>query len=90
MVYITHIRLRNGSGLQHISHVRWERPSHGRAGDYSRDQMVGYINQGNDVYVRGPGNASDAKVVVVNTTPPHLKTVADGRETNNLLSLPHF
>ncbi len=90
MVYITHIRLRDGTGVQHISHVRWEQPSHGRSGDNTRETMVGYINEGNDVYVRGPGNASDAKVVVVNAHPPHLKTVADGRETNNLLALPQF
>lgn len=90
MVYITHIRLKDGTGVQHISRVKWEQPSHGKAGEYTRQQMVNYINDGNDVYVRGRGNASDAKVVVVIATPPHLKTVADGRETNNLLSLPHF
>lgn len=90
MVYITHIRLKDGAGVQHISHVKWEQPSHGKAGEYTRQQMVNYINGGNDVYVRARGNASDAKVVVVNANPPHLKTVADGRETNNLLSLPHF
>ena len=90
MVYITHIRLSGGRGVQHITHVRWEQPSYGRSGTYARQQMVDYINGGNDVYVRGHGNANDAKVVVVNTNPPHLKTVADGRETNNLLSLPEF
>lgn len=90
MVYITHIRLSGGTGVQHISHVYWEQPSHGRSGTYTRQQMVDYINRGNDVHVRGRGNTKDAKVVVVNANPPHLKTVADGRETNNLLSLPHF
>lgn len=87
MVYITQIRLSGGTGVQHISHVYWEQPSPGRSGTYTRQQMVDYINRGNDVFVRGPGNTSDAKVVVVNANPPRLKAAADGREANNLLSL---
>lgn len=90
MVYITHIRLNGGRGLEHISELKWEQPSHDKSGHLTRQQMVDFINRGNDVYVRGRGNTPDAKVVVVNANPPHLKTVADGRETNNLLSLPLF
>lgn len=90
MDYITHIRLSDGTEVQRISHVRWEQPSRGRSGGSTRAQMVDDISEGNDVFVRARGNASDAKVVVGNATAPHLKIVADARETNNLLSLPQF
>ncbi len=84
MVYITHIRIMGGDGVEHITRVRWEQPSHGTARECSLAQMVEFIRDGNDVFVL------DAKVVVVNGNPPYLRTVADGRESNNLLSLPRF
>jgi len=84
MVYITHVRTTGGDRIEHITRVRWEQPSHGTTRECSRAQMVDFIREGNDVYVR------DAKVVVVHANPPHLRTVADGHESNNLLSLPRF
>ncbi len=90
MVYITHIRFSDGSGMQHIALVRWEQPGYGRQGVNTRAQMVDYLREGNDVFVRGRGNTPDAKVVIADANPPHLKTVADGRDSNDLLCLPVF
>lgn len=88
MVYITHIRLSGGTGVQHITHVKWTQPSHGKSGTATRDQMVQYIRNGTDVRVSD--GVHDVKVVVVDTNSPYIRTEADGRETNNLLSLPQF
>ena len=88
MVYVTHIRLTGGSSLQHITHVRWQESFTGRSNTLTRARMVQHICEGNDVWVRGSDR--DAKVAVVTGNPPFIRTVADGHETNNLLSLPRF
>jgi hypothetical protein len=88
MVYITHIRLCGGTGLQHITHVRWEETFTGRSNTLTRARMVRHICEGNDVWVRG--NDRDAKVAVVTANPAFIRTLADGQETSNLLSLPRF
>lgn len=49
--------------------------------------MVEFVEKGNAVFVRGN---PDARVGVVNAIPPYLRTYADGKWTNNLLSLPRF
>ena len=85
--YITavHMTPPTANDHEHISHVKWSQP--GRTYTYTREEMIAFIKAGNAVYVQGP---PDAQVEVVNTTPPFLRTQADGRWTNNLLSLPRF
>ncbi len=88
MVYITHIRLSGGRGVQHITHVRWEQPSTSKSGTATRAEVVQHIRNGIVAYVSD--GVRDVKVEDVDTNPTYIRTVADGRETNNLLSLPHF
>lgn len=85
--YITHIRLSppTSTNHEHITHVRWWQD--GNVGECTRATMVQHIDERNWVYV---GGNPDAQVGVVRATPPYLRTFADGRPTNNLLSLPRF
>jgi hypothetical protein len=85
--YITHIRMSppNSNDHEHIAEVRWSQPN--ETGECSRSAMVDFINKGNAVYVQG---RPDVQVGVVKTTPPYLRTHADGNWNNNLLSLPRF
>lgn len=85
--YITHIRLSppTSNDHAHITEVKWLQGA--EAGSTTRQGMVDFINQGNAVYVQGN---PDARVGVVNASPPYLRTYADDQWTNNLLSLPRF
>lgn len=85
--YITHVRLSppDSRDHSHITDVRWSQS--GKTGTSSRQVMVDHIRGGNPVYVQG---SPDAKVAVVEASPPYLRTVADGYYTNNLLNLPRF
>ena len=88
MVYITHIRLSGGNGVQHITHVKWTHPVHGLSGTETRAKMAEYIRSGTDVRVSD--GVHEVTVVAVDTNPSYIRTQADGRETNNLLTLPQF
>ncbi|KFA90302.1 DUF3892 domain-containing protein [Archangium violaceum] len=90
MVYITAIRIPSGSNMhEHITAVHWRNPQSGEANACSREQMIDWIdNQNGDARVQSP--YGDVKVDVVRTNPPYLRTIANGRHTDNLLSLPRF
>ncbi|HYO69307.1 MAG TPA: DUF3892 domain-containing protein [Archangium sp.] len=90
MVYITAIRIPSDNNMhEHITAVRWRDPQSGETGECSREQMIHWIaNQNGDARVQSP--YGDVKVDVVRTTPPYLRTIANGRYTDNLLSLPRF
>lgn len=89
MIYITHIRMSTGgSRSEHITDVRWNKPSTGETEDSTTAEMVRWIDAGGDACVKSA--AGDVQVGTVNATPKHLRTYADGRETNNLLELPRF
>lgn len=88
MRYITAVHMNGGSELEHIARVRWEQPNPADRGEDSRAEMVRFIRAGGDVRVSD--RRGDVEVVVVDATPPYIKTVADGRSTNNLLVLPRY
>lgn len=89
MIYITHIRLGNGSQHEHITHVKWTNPADGNQGQSDRASVVNWILQQNgDARVRS-GNF-EAQVHVVHASPRYLRTQADGVWTDNLLALPRF
>ncbi|WNG39633.1 DUF3892 domain-containing protein [Archangium violaceum] len=89
MLYITAIRLSSG-GCQHehITDVRWQESGSLTTGQNSRAEMVAWIDKGGEARVKD--GASSVLVEVVRTNPPHLRTKANGRYTDNLLSLPRF
>jgi hypothetical protein len=90
MVYITHIRMSSGGQRhEHITDVKWRDPSDGDTNQSSRQQMVDWINKGNTARVKD-SYGNDINVMVVNASPPYIRTYADGVPTDNLLALPRF
>jgi hypothetical protein len=89
VVHIYAVRLAGGSSHQHISNVRWKNPDTDATGQTTRAEMVDWIkNKGGKAYVCGGGHL--ARVLVVNASPPYIRTRADGAWTDNLLALPRF
>ena len=88
MIYIRAIHM-NGYGdtHQHIAAVRWRNPDGDDMGEITRAGMVEWIRdkQGD---ARVSDGTSEVRVGVVDGSPPYIRTYADGRWTNNLLSLP--
>lgn len=91
MVEITAVHMEGGTYHEHIASVRWKNPQTSATGSSTRATMVDWL--------RTPGNAafvSDSRgnitVGVVNPPigSPFLRTHADGRWTDNLLSLPRY
>lgn len=89
MVYITAIHLDGGVEHQHITRLRYREPPSSTPREITRAEMVTWIrDKGGDARVAG--NGTEAKVLVVEANPPHLRTQANGRWSDNLLALPRF
>jgi len=89
MIYFTAIRLSGGSQHHHITRLRWRNPATGETSENSRSELVHWIKkEGGDARVKDA--YGDVQVAVVDANPPYLRTIADGRYTDNLLSLPTF
>jgi hypothetical protein len=86
MLYIIAIHLEGGDQHEHITKVKWQNEN--KSDTSTKEQMISWINQGNKAYVTDGVKTVD--VLVVNATPPYLRTYADGRWTNNLLALTRF
>jgi len=89
MIYITAVHMVGGIRHEHIAEVSWWDSRDGRTDKSTRAVMVDYIdNKNGDVRVQdGEGWV---QVVTVNATPKYLRTIADGRPTDNLLALPRY
>ena len=89
-VYITavHMEPSNASDHEHIAQVRWENRGTGASNTSSREQMIDWINGGGDARVSD--SQGEVRVGVVDANPPYLRTYADNRYTDNLLSLPRY
>lgn len=87
MVYITHIRMSGGAGHEHIAAVKWKNPQTGKIGMSPIENVVDWIDN-----KKGIAKVTDGKntvsVGVVNHA--YLRTYADAKWTNNLLSLPRY
>ena len=89
MVYIEAVRMSTaGTGHEHIAGVRWRNPSDQNTGDSTTAVMVKWIDDGGVAKVAS--EAGDVSVGTVEGTPKYLRTHADGKWTNNLLSLPRY
>ena len=90
MIYITavHMSPSSANDHQHIASLKWFEPGKTTTSVASREDIIDWING------RGEARVQDGKgyvlVGVVDASPPYLRTYADGRYTNNLLSLPRF
>ncbi|ONN67028.1 DUF3892 domain-containing protein [Herbaspirillum sp. VT-16-41] len=88
-------RMAGGSGHEHICHLWWEQVDSGRtlqSGDCSREQMVDFIEKNGNTSVWCPDRNPNVQGAWVharnNGHIKYVQTVADGRTTDNLLSLP--
>lgn len=77
-----------GSQHQHIASVRWTNPETGQSGSSDRAEMVKWLRNGGEAYVRDGGYL--VTVRVVDSSPPYIRTYADGVWTDNLLALPRY
>ena len=91
-VEITHIRMSNGGTThQHITHYRWKNLSTGAVDSSDKPSMVDWIdNKQGTAYVRSGSNRVGVGTVRPDNGQPYLRTYADGKWSNNLLSLPRF
>lgn len=88
-VEITCINKDGGNHLNRyegVTHYGW-RDGTGKTGRSDRQGMVDWIESGNTAYVRGSGTKVYCMVVTSPRGTKFLQTYADGKETNNLLSL---
>ena len=89
-------RMSGGPGHEHISHLWWVKCIDGRdtteAGNSTREQMVQFIEQNGNTIVwcpdKNPSLQGAWVHVQTNGRTKYVQTVADGRKTDNLLSLP--
>lgn len=91
MIYViaVHMEPSNASDHEHIAEVQWQEPTKNELGYSSRETMVRWImDEGGDARVRD--NQGEVQVGVVEANPPYLRTYADNRFTDNLLSLPRY
>jgi len=90
MFEIIEIHQEGGTGHEHITKYKWKSTTDGKIDISDRPQMVTYVEQHpKTVFVQDKKGKVD--VVVINgPTHKYLKTVADGRYTDNLLYLPRF
>ena len=90
-IQITHIRLRGGSGHEHIVSYQWRSLSNGNTGSSGKPTMVAWVGEPENRAFVGTGtNRSEVGVIRPQHGQPYLRTYADGDWNNNLLSLPRF
>lgn len=89
MVYVTAVHLIGTEDHEHIGSVRWRNPADGKTGESTRADMVTWIRDKNGD-ARVQATPADVKIGVVEASPPYIRTYADGKWTNNLLSLPRY
>lgn len=89
-------RMAGGTGHEHISHLWWTKMNDSNAtnesGIFTREQMVSYIEAhgANSVWCpdRNPQLTGAWVGVHNNGRIKYVQTIADGRKSDNLLSLP--
>ncbi|MGD0447482.1 MAG: DUF3892 domain-containing protein [Candidatus Dormibacteria bacterium] len=87
-VYVTAISPSTARQHEHIGEIRWLDSSHSTSNTMSMARSIAWLREGNKLFVAG--DKGPAEVRVVDATPPHLRTVADGNYTDNLLALPRY
>lgn len=70
-----------------ITHLGWENETTGESGKSTRSAMIEFLENGGNAYVRGVYGTIAWLVVRMRNGVKYVKTVADGRESNNLLEL---
>ncbi len=73
-----------------IASYRWRNLSDGQVKTSDKPALVKWVDDGGMAYVGSGNNQVSVRVVKPADQQPYLRTYADGRWTNNLLSLPTF
>lgn len=92
MLYIRQVRVASpGTTNQHITHVKYSGTKTGPLTTVSRDAVLGAVDHG-EVYTYNNVNGTQARVTSRegDSGRRYITTIADRRETNNLLELPRF
>lgn len=72
-----------------ITYLGWINESNNKSGKSTRLKIVEFIEKGNNAYTKDSyGNIAYLIVRISQNGNKYVKTVADGKETNNLLELP--
>lgn len=93
MKYIRQIHLENpATSSEHISRVNHSDTPTGPLSESSRTRIVQQIAAGTETFQSRSPNGTQAPVVVKTSEVgiKYITTVSDGRENNNLLSLPQY
>ncbi len=94
MRYIRQVHMDDqGESNEHISQVKSSSSTTGALTTDSREQVASNIDNGRESYRSHNDRTGDEARVEINTSgrgTRYIRTVGDGRETNNLLSLPRF
>jgi len=90
-IRITHIRLSGARKLHEaITDYRWVNPSDGNTGSSSKAKLVAWMDDDGKAHVGSGAARAEVGVVRPDNGRPYLRTYADGKWNNNLLSLPEF
>ncbi|MWB99037.1 DUF3892 domain-containing protein [Agromyces seonyuensis] len=88
-IEITHVRF-GSVPKNHQSIVSYKWTSPGEAGTTDKPTLVQWVENNGEAYVGTGANRVRVGVVREQGTQPYLRTYADGKWSNNLLSLPEF
>lgn len=89
MIYMTAVHVSEPPSDERIETVRWTNPETNQTGISTVAAVVEWLRAcGGVAKVRDEYGEVD--VGVVNADPPYLRTYANGKWTDNLLSLPRF
>jgi len=86
-IFLTGVHMVGGVGHEHIGGVKWKTPNDGKDGQALTADVIEWIET-KKWDVRVSDGATSVAVGVVDHS--YLRTHADGRWTNNLLSLPRY
>lgn len=91
-VLFTHRRMSlGGTRNEHITDVKWLQEHDGKTGSMSKQRAVAWLEQnGNKAYVQGLQSRTEVGVVLEAGKEPYMRTHANGKWNDNLLSLPLF
>lgn len=91
-VEITHVRYGSTNKTHEtIIRYKWREDGTGNVGDNDKPTMVDWIdNKNGKAYVGSGSSRVSVGVVHPDYGQPYLRTYADGKWSNNLLSLPEF
>lgn len=93
MIYIRRVRVGYpGTRNEHITDVQYSTTTTGALQQCTRAQMVAHVDAGNRVRTHHDRTGAQAEVVTRTSSNgvKYITTLANGRETDNLLALPRF